>query len=114
MDMGKRTLIVASVVTPVIAFLMVVGFAAMVTPIDAPCCGNVSANTMAPATPSQAPIVGEFTGSYVDGVPVYRLPPVTVSVSRNAELARMAQEEQPGRAAVAALSSLRRTRPDTR
>ena len=40
-----------------------------------------------------APMVGTFTGEYERGVPVYRLPAVTVSVSR-VEPARMAQEEQ--------------------
>ena len=38
------------------------------------------------------PLVGTFTGEYVDGVPVYRLPGVNVSVSRKAELARMERD----------------------
>jgi hypothetical protein len=54
----------------------------------------------APATSSVAktetltPMVGTFTGEFENGVPVYRLPDITVTVSRSAELARMAQEEQ--------------------
>ena len=42
---------------------------------------------------SPAPTLGVATGEYVDGVPVYRLPTVNVTVSRQAELAKMAQEE---------------------
>ncbi len=33
------------------------------------------------------------TGEYVNGVPVYRLPTVSVTASRKAELAKMAREE---------------------
>jgi hypothetical protein len=41
-----------------------------------------------------APMVGTPTGEFDHGVPVYRLPAVSVTTSRSAELARMAQEEQ--------------------
>ena len=40
-----------------------------------------------------APAVGVATGEYVDGVPVYRLPTVNVTVSRKAALAEMAKED---------------------
>lgn len=39
-------------------------------------------------------VTGVATGEYVDGKPVYRLPAVNVTVSRKAELAKMAQEEE--------------------
>lgn len=39
------------------------------------------------------PMTAIATGEYVDGNPVYRLPTVNVTVSRKAELAKMAQEE---------------------
>ena len=38
--------------------------------------------------------VGVFTGQYVDGVPVYRLPVVRVVTSRKAERAKLEREEQ--------------------
>ena len=41
-----------------------------------------------------APMVGVATGELDNGTPVYRLPPITVTASRSAELARMAREEQ--------------------
>ena len=44
-----------------------------------------------------APMVGTFTGEFDHGVPVYRLPSVTITTTRSAELARMAQEEQVAR-----------------
>jgi hypothetical protein len=44
-----------------------------------------------PYTP--IPMVGVATGEYVDGKAVYRLPTVSVTVSRRAELAKMAEEE---------------------
>jgi hypothetical protein len=49
-----------------------------------------------PVTKAEAPtpMVGTFTGEFENGVPVYRLPSISVTVSRSAELARMAQEEQ--------------------
>ena len=40
------------------------------------------------------PLVGTFTGEFDNGTPVYRLPPIAVTASRSAELAKMAQEEQ--------------------
>ena len=40
-----------------------------------------------------APLVGTFTGEFDNGAPVYRLPSITVTASRSAELAKMAQEE---------------------
>jgi hypothetical protein len=39
-------------------------------------------------------MVGTPTGEFDHGVPVYRLPSVTVTASRSAEMARMAREEQ--------------------
>ena len=46
---------------------------------------------------AQAPVVGVFTGQLVDGVPVYRLPPVVVVATRKLELAKIEREEQVAR-----------------
>jgi hypothetical protein len=43
---------------------------------------------------AQVPMVGMFTGEFDNGVPVYRLPPIIVTSSRSAELAKMVREEQ--------------------
>jgi len=79
---------------------------AAVTFLTSLAAGVVVATTMlspakAPSTPSnmpiapvQAPMVGVPTGEMQNGVPVYRLPSVTVAVSRSAELAKIAREEQ--------------------
>ena len=40
------------------------------------------------------PLVGTFTGKFDNGAPAYSLPPIAVTASRSAELAKMAQEEQ--------------------
>ena len=58
----------------------------------------VAAVTAASFAPSvrhavQSPVAGVATGQYVDGVAVYRLPSVNVTVSRSAELARSARED---------------------
>ena len=53
-----------------------------------------STSSHAPIAQAQAPVVGVPTGEMVNGVPVYRLPSVTVAVSRSAELAKIAREEQ--------------------
>ena len=41
---------------------------------------------------------GIFTGEFVNGAPVYRLPPIDVVAHRHAELARMQREESAARA----------------
>jgi hypothetical protein len=48
--------------------------------------------------PAQERMVGLFTGEFVNGTPVYRLSPITVSASRKAELAGIDREEQSKRA----------------
>jgi len=52
----------------------------------------------APATQSSLdmpkPMVAVATGETQNGLPVYRLPAVAVSVSRSEELARMTQEDR--------------------
>jgi hypothetical protein len=45
-----------------------------------------------------AQVVGVFTGEYVNGTPVYRLPPVTVVANRDVERARLEREKQLTRA----------------
>ena len=47
---------------------------------------------------AQAQIVGVFTGEFVNGAPVYQLPPVTVVASRRVEQAKLEREEQSMRA----------------
>jgi len=39
-------------------------------------------------------MVGSFTGEYVDGAPVYRLPSVTVTANKKEELAKIAEEDR--------------------
>ena len=53
-------------------------------------------SNVTPAAPigSLPPMVGTLTGASDNGVPVYRLPSITISASRSAELAKMAPEEQ--------------------
>jgi hypothetical protein len=52
----------------------------------------------ASTTYAQAQTVGVFTGRFVDGAPVYRLPAMVVVANRQAELAKMEREEQLTRA----------------
>ena len=47
---------------------------------------------------ANAQLVGLFTGEYVDGAPVYRLPPVIVVASREADRAVLQRERQTLRA----------------
>lgn len=46
---------------------------------------------LAPAT---TPMIGTFTGEYENGVPVYRLPPISITADRKTEMAKMAREDQ--------------------
>ncbi len=56
------------------------------------------ATRVLPGTSTQASMVGAATGETVNGVAVYRLPPITITVSRKVELAKIAQEEAIARA----------------
>ena len=57
-----------------------------------------SAETTVPSPPSKSSTesqnVGVFTGKFVDGMPVYQLPPVNVVGHRKVELAKLKREEQ--------------------
>lgn len=71
---------------------------ATATPVSA----GESATSQPTATPSaQVHWGGVFTGEYVNGAPVYRLPSVTVTASRKVELAKIAQEDELARAKTA-------------
>jgi len=59
--------------------------------------GVAAADVPAGKAPGVMPTVGVYTGRYANGVPVYRLPPVTVVGSRTAELAKTAREQQRSR-----------------
>ena len=50
------------------------------------------------SAPPGAQLVATFTGEYVNGTPVYRLPRVIVVASRNLERAKLAPEERSARA----------------
>ena len=72
---------------PTLAVALVVAVvSAVVAEAARPPAPAVSAAVARPAR-GDAPAVGVFTGEYENGVPVYRLPPVTVVASRKAELA---------------------------
>lgn len=60
--------------------------------------GEVNAARVPTATSTQESISGVATGETVKGVPVYRLPPITVTASRRVELAKIAREETIARA----------------
>ena len=45
-------------------------------------------------TSTESQNVGVFTGKFVDGMPVYQLPPVNVVGHRKVELAKLKREEQ--------------------
>jgi uncharacterized protein YjiS (DUF1127 family) len=47
---------------------------------------------------AKAPVFGVFTGEYVNGAPVYRLPPVIVVGTREIDRARLEREKQSARA----------------
>lgn len=77
---------------------------------------EIDASKASPTMTSQAPIVAIATGESVDGVPVYRLPPITVTVSRRAELAKIEQERvtadlQQARTKIAAKIQAKRATP---
>jgi hypothetical protein len=68
--------------------------AAVVIAIATPSVGGESGAPAAGTMKAQERLVGQFTGKFVNGTPVYRLPSIRVSVSRTAELARIEREER--------------------
>ena len=59
-----------------------------------PSVGGESGAPISGAVRAHEPMVGQFTGRLINGVPVYRLPSIRVSASRAAELARIEREER--------------------
>ncbi len=70
-----------------VAVLFAVGFVEL--------AGDRVVQAPAPAAPTDARVEGVFTGEFVDGVPVYRLPSLTVVADRDAEIARMYRDDSP-------------------
>jgi hypothetical protein len=96
--MVKKMMLIATASIFAIAIVTFAVFAVMVQPENVPCCANASTIVTAPTSPGQEPIVGVLMGADVDGVPVYRLPSITVSVNRKVELAKIAREDRLARA----------------
>jgi hypothetical protein len=96
--MRKKKLVLAAAISAAIAFVSMAAFAVLVIPADATTWRNPWGTRLAAKPARVTPIVGEFTGEYTEGSPVYRLPPVTVAVDRKTELARIEREEQLARA----------------
>jgi hypothetical protein len=77
-----------------IAVASLVASAGMLIAIAAPAPhGRSSAQPVSEVKVAPAPVVGVATGEFDNGVPVYRLPSVTVAVSRSEELGKMAKED---------------------
>jgi hypothetical protein len=97
--MFRKTILVLATISAAVAFVVFAALAGSFVAarpgsrVDAPADVAVGKH-MARET-----LVGEFTGTYVDGTPVYRLAPIVVSVDRKAELARIAQEDREASAA---------------
>ncbi len=75
----------AVVVVALAAALIAVAFAEL--------AGDRVVQAPAPAAATDARAEGVFTGEFVDGVPVYRLPSITVVADRDAEIARMHRDD---------------------
>ena len=72
--------------------------AVVVMALAMPAVGGESGAPATGAVKAQERMVGQFTGKFVNGTPVYRLPSIRVSASRTAELARIEREERLTRA----------------
>ncbi len=99
----RKSLYVASLLTAPLAAILIA--TAWLAPV-----GNAS---VAPQAATAAPVamLGVPTGELVNGIPVYRLPAVTVSVKRSVELARIEQEDANARAALSAVVATRQGVP---
>jgi hypothetical protein len=72
--------------------------AAVVIAVATPAIGGESGAPATGTVTAQERMVGKFTGKFVNGIPVYRLPSIQVSASRKTELARIEREERLTRA----------------
>ena len=77
------------------ASLLAAGLIATATPTWAAEATNPRSTS---AVYAKAQTAGIFTGQLIDGVPLYRLPPVAVVATRKVELAKTEREEQSMRA----------------
>ena len=68
--------------------------AVVVIALATPAVGGESGAPATGTVTAQERMVGHFTGKFVNGTPVYRLPSIRVSASRTAELARTEREER--------------------
>jgi hypothetical protein len=72
---------------------------ALAAQVGSAAAGEPSSANRATATATGPAAIGTFTGTYQNGVPVYRLPPITVSASRAVETAKIARENERTQAA---------------
>jgi len=90
--MFRKTVLVLAMVAATLALILAItiggGIGTSAPRSAAPALSNAEA-----ATP-QAATGGEFTGSYMAGLPIYRLPPINVLANRRVELARIEREER--------------------
>ena len=73
-------------------------FASMVAASGPASAGDPMATSIASKAPANEEIMGVFTGTYYNGLPVYRLPSINVTAHRNTELAKTKQDDKPVRA----------------
>ena len=65
-------------------------------PAPVSACEN-AVPTLVPSAPPEARSTAVFTGEFVNGVPVYRLPSINVVAHRSAEVAKAKREDSTGR-----------------
>ncbi len=69
-------------------------FASMVAATGPASAGDPTATSIESKASANEEIVGIFTGTYANGLPVYRLPPINVTAHRNAVLAKIKRDEK--------------------
>ena len=89
--MSRRIAITASRMARAAAPILAIVAATVATPVAA--AGATAAPAVNGASHAKQD-VGVFTGTFVNGMPLYRLPPISVVAHRNEELARIEREEQ--------------------
>jgi hypothetical protein len=78
------------------AFLAAAALTATAT-ATAASAGNSTAPERPPNASAQSPLAGIFTGAFVNGAPVYRLPTISVVGHREADIARLQRNEHDAR-----------------
>jgi len=92
--MSRHLAVIASRMARAAAPILAIVALALAAPVAG---ADVAAAPAVHGAPHAKQDVGVFTGTFVNGMPLYRLPPISVVAHRSVDLGRIEREEQQAR-----------------